>query len=279
MPFRQPACDGVPIMSAVTAMARLLALVGAIAALAAVEANATCQPVAGRTPLLKPAAFAPAAVKPNFVRITFIGHASFEIESPEGVKIVTDYNAYIRAPRPPDIITMNNSHDSHFTSLVDPAIPHVLRGWDPAGEIARHNVRLKDVHVRNVPTNLAESGGRWSNGNSMFAIEVVGLCLVHISHLHHVLSKEQLADLGRIDIAFAPIDGMWTMSHQELFEVLDQIKPTLIIPMHYGSWQGTQLFVQRASEKWKVGRHDSPTLEISSRDLPSRTEVLFLQGH
>lgn len=266
-------------MLAVTTVARLLALVGSIVVLVAGQARATCQPVASGSPLLTPAAFSPAAVKPNAVRISFIGHASFEIESPEGVKVVTDYNAYIRAPRLPDIVTMNNSHDSHFTSHVDPDIKHVLRGWDPAGGIARHNVRLKDVYVRNVPTNLAESGGRLSNGNSMFAIEVVGLCIVHISHLHHVLSKEQLAELGRIDIALAPIDGMWTMSHQELFEVLDQIKPTLIIPMHYGSWQGTQVFVARASEKWKVGRHDSATLEIGSRDLPSRTEVLFLQGH
>jgi L-ascorbate metabolism protein UlaG (beta-lactamase superfamily) len=266
-------------MGGATTAARLLALAGAMAAAAAGQARATCQPVAGHAPAVVKASFAPAAVKPNFVRITFIGHASFEIESPEGVRVVTDYNAYLRAPRLPDIVTMNNAHDSHFTSLVDPAIPHVLRGWDPAGGIARHNVRLKDVHVRNVPTNLAEAGGRWSNGNSMFAIEVVGLCVVHISHLHHVLSKEQLADLGRIDIALAPIDGMWTMSHQELFEVLDQIRPTLIIPMHYGSWQGTQAFVARAGAKWKVARHDGPTLEISARDLPSRTEVLFLQGH
>jgi L-ascorbate metabolism protein UlaG (beta-lactamase superfamily) len=262
---------------------RVLGFVGFLAAVlfAAVPAFATCQPVAERTPrLVWPAAFTPAAATPGKVRITFIGHASFEIESPEGVRAVTDYNAYVRSPRLPDIVTMNNSHDSHFTHFVDPAIQHVLRGWDTGSGVARHNLHLKDLHVRNVPTNLSElDGGRLTNGNSMFVFEAIGLCLVHISHLHHVLSKEQVADLGRIDIAFAPIDGMWTMSHQELFEVLDMIKPTLIIPMHYGSWQGTQVFIARASEKWKVGRHDSATIEVGYRDLPSRTEVLFLQGH
>jgi L-ascorbate metabolism protein UlaG (beta-lactamase superfamily) len=251
----------------------------AVGLLAAATAHATCQPVAERAPRLWPASFNLAAA-PDKVRITFIGHASFEIESPEGVRAVTDYNAYVRSPRLPDIVTMNNSHDSHFTQFVDTDIKHVLRGWDTGSGVARHNVHVKDLHVRNVPTNLAEAGGgRLTNGNSMFVFEVVGLCIVHISHLHHVLSKEQVADLGRIDIAFAPIDGMYTMSHQELFEVLDMIKPTLIIPMHYGSWQGTQVFIARASEKWKVGRHDSPAIEIGFRDLPSRTEVLFLQGH
>ena len=29
----------------------------------------------------------------------------------------------------PDVVTMNNAHETHWTALPDPAIPHVLRGW------------------------------------------------------------------------------------------------------------------------------------------------------
>src|SRR5262249_2782525 len=47
------------------------------------------------------------------VRLTFLGHASFLIESPQGVRIVTDYNGVIRAPATPDIVTMNNAHPTH----------------------------------------------------------------------------------------------------------------------------------------------------------------------
>jgi len=133
--------------------------------------------------------------------------------------------------------------------------------------------------VRNVPTNIQDWGGKLVNNNSMFVIETVGLCIVHISHLHHVLSKDQLRDLGRIDIAFAPIDGMWTMSHQELFEVLDAIKPMLIIPIHFGSMEGVQAFVAKADAMWKVCRHEGSSIELSFRDLPRKTEVLFLQGY
>jgi hypothetical protein len=39
------------------------------------------------------------------------------------------------------------------------------------------------------------------------------------------------------------------------------------------------VFIARASERWKVGRHDAAAIELGFRDLPSRTEVLFLQGH
>lgn len=241
-------------------------------------AFATCQPIAFAPPLLVPAAFTQtAAVPANHVRITFVGHASFLIETHEGVRALTDYNGYVTPSVLPDIVTMNNSHSSHYTDFVDPRIEYVLRGWDPAGGVARHNLSVKDLRVRNVPTNLRDWGGKLSNGNSMFVFETADLCIVHISHLHHVLSKEQLADLGRIDIAFAPIDGSTTMSHDELFEVLEAIKPQLIIPMHF-SFGGVEAFIARAKERYPVKFHDSPTIEVSFASVPRKPEVLFLQG-
>lgn len=218
------------------------------------------------------------AVPSGSLRITFIGHASFEVESPEGVRVVTDYNGYVSPSRVPDIVTMNNAHDSHYTDFVGKDIKYVLRGWDPNGGVARHNISFRDVRVRNVPTNLSMIDGRLTNGNSMFVIEAEGMCVVHISHVHHALSPEQLRELGFIDVAFAPIDGMWTMSHEELFEALDKIKPRLIIPMHYGSPGGVQAFVARAKTKYRVREHDSSSILVNLRMLPREPEVLFLQG-
>ena len=54
-----------------------------------------------------------AAASEGTVSITFLGHASFLIESPGGVRVVTDYNDMIRAPMTPDIVTMNNAHTTH----------------------------------------------------------------------------------------------------------------------------------------------------------------------
>lgn len=250
-----------------------------LAPAAAGPAAASCYPMAWQRPSFVPAAFTPRAVPAHHLRISYVGHASFEVESPEGVRIVTDYNGYVRPPRQPHIVTMNNAHNTHFTDVVEEGIKYVMRGWDPAGGVARHNLKFRDVRVRNVPTNLSDWSGRLRNGNSIFVIESVGMCVAHISHLHHVLSKEQLRELGRVDIAFAPIDGMWTMSHQELFEVLDQIKPMLIIPMHFGSLGGTEAFIARARPKWPVKRHTGTTIELTFRDLPRKTEVLFLQGY
>ena len=245
----------------------------------AVPAGATCLPVASAPPLFVPAAYAPRlAVAPHHLSITFVGHASFVIETAGGVRALTDYNGYVEPAAPPDIVTMNNSHDTHYTDFVDKGIKFVLRGWDPKGGIARHNLMIKDMRIRNVPTNLNEWNGKLSNGNSMFVFESADLCVVHISHLHHVLSKDQLRALGRIDIAFAPIDGQMTMSHQELFEVLAAIKPVLIIPMHYGFGGAVEAFIERARHIYPIRQHDSASIEVSFRSLPRKPEVLFLQG-
>lgn len=247
---------------------------------AGAPALATCFPIAAAPlPVLKASFQRIAAVPADHIRITFVGHASFMIESATGIRVLTDYNGYIPLPETPDIVTMNNSHDSHYTDVVPDTIKHVLRGWDPAGGIARHNLFLKDLRVRNVPTNLTDITGRLANGNSMFVIESADLCVVHISHLHHVLSREQVGELGRIDIAFAPIDGWMTMTHSELFRVLAQIRPKLIIPMHYGYGGAVEEFIAKARALYPVRRHDSDTILISQAKVPRRTEVLFLQGY
>src|SRR2546430_5765266 len=100
------------------------------------------------------------ALNSEQVRLTYVGHSTFLIESPQLVRIATDYNDYVRSPLRPDIITMNHAHSTHFTDHPDPAIKHVLRGWGPTpDQPARHDIAVKDVRVRNVPTNIRDLGG------------------------------------------------------------------------------------------------------------------------
>lgn len=87
-----------------------------------------------------------------------------------------------------------------------------------------------------------------------------------------------MGELGRIDIAFAPIDGFMTMSHSKLFRVLAQIRPKLIIPMHYGWFGAVEEFIEKAKALYPIRTHDSDTTLFSQAELPRRTEVLFLKG-
>jgi hypothetical protein len=62
------------------------------------------------------------ALNSDQVRLTFLGHATFLIESPQLVRIATDYNDYVKSPVLPDIVTMNHAHNTHYTDHPDPAI-------------------------------------------------------------------------------------------------------------------------------------------------------------
>src|ERR1700757_4967747 len=115
--------------------------------------------VAADRPRILPAAFQLAALADGEVRLTYVGHSTFLIESPRHVRIATDYNDYVRPPVLPDIVTMNHAHSTHYTDRPDPGIKYVLRGWAADEKPAEHDVTYQDVRVRNVPTNIRDWGG------------------------------------------------------------------------------------------------------------------------
>ncbi len=155
--------------------------------------------------------FSRAALRQDEVSLTFVGHATFLIETPDGVRIATDYSDGTRPPVTPDVATMNKAYSTHFSSSPDPGIEHVLKGWNPAGGHAIHDLTVQDVRIPNVSTNIRSYGGATEyDGNSIFVFETVQLCIAHLGHLHHTLSPEHLRKLGRIDVLLVP----WTAATQ-----------------------------------------------------------------
>lgn len=214
------------------------------------------------------------------VEITYLGHSSFVIRSPKGVTAITDYNGVERGLVPPDIVTMNHAHSSHYTDFVEPGVKHILRGWTTAeGGYPRHDVRVKDMRVRNVATNIRGLGGGTEfAGNSIFIYEVGELCLAHLGHLHHQLTKDHLGRIGAIDILFVAIDDGYTMPQEDYAKVIEALKPPVIIPMHYfGQNQVDKFLALMARQGYTGVEHPSRTIRLSKRTLPRR-RIIVLQG-
>ncbi|TMJ45348.1 MAG: MBL fold metallo-hydrolase [Alphaproteobacteria bacterium] len=214
------------------------------------------------------------------VRLTYVGHSTFLIESPRLVRIATDYNDYVKPPVLPDIVTMNHAHTTHYTDAPDPAIKFVLRGWNDDGSQATHDLSFQDVRVRNVPTNIRDwAGGTERYGNSIFVFEVAQLCIAHLGHLHHTLTKQQLDDIGRLDVVLAPVDGTYTLDLDGMMEVLHALKAPLMIPMHYFSAFTLERFLDRVRQSWEVEVNETPSIVLSRAKLPKDPKVLVLPGH
>jgi L-ascorbate metabolism protein UlaG (beta-lactamase superfamily) len=236
--------------------------------------------VAQNGPRAFPAAFRLAALAGDQVRITYVGHSTFLLESPRVVRVATDYNDYVRPPVLPDIVTMNHAHSTHYTDSPDPGIAHVLRGWaSEYGKPVRHDLQVKDVRVRNVPTNIRDyGGGTERHGNSIFVFEIANLCIAHLGHLHHTLNQQQMNEIGRIDAVLVPVDGSYTLDLEGMVEVLEGLKAPLMIPMHYFSAYTLARFLDRMREKFDVEMAETPSVVISKTTLPAKPKVLVLPG-
>lgn len=269
-------CPILPIFAA-TAFALLTALSGGAQAAAPDRCLAMAQGPGPR--LVQPASFRLAQLGAGQIRISYIGHSTFLIESAAGVRIATDYNDYVKPQVVPDIATMNRAHDTHYTNVPDPGIKHVLRGWSFEGGAAQHDLTERDVRVRNIPTNIRDwQGGTSAYGNSIFVFEVAGLCVAHLGHLHHTLTVQQLAQVGQMDVVLVPVDGSYTLDLEGMVEVLKALKAPLMIPMHYFSSYTLDRFLARIGDAFEVKRQEVPTMLLSRASLPTRPQVLVLPG-
>jgi L-ascorbate metabolism protein UlaG (beta-lactamase superfamily) len=239
-----------------------------------------CLAVASAPGQIVPASFRRIALKPTEVRLTFIGHATWLIESPGDVKIATDYNDYIRPPVVPDIATMNRAHISHYSMFPDPGIKHVLRGWNPEGGPAKHDLTVADVRVRNVPTNIRDwNGGYVPYGNSIFIFEIAGMCIGHLGHLHHTLTEHQISQIGQLDVVMVPVDGSYTMDVAGMVDVLKALRARLILPMHYFNPYTLNRFLDRIRESFAVETAGQSTIVVSQQTLPGEPKVMVLPGN
>ena len=221
-----------------------------------------------------------AQLKPGDVRLSYVGHSTFLIETPRGIRIATDYNDYVRPAVIPEVVTMNRAHTTHYTNSPDPSIRHVLRGWNPDGGAAQHDITVEDVRIRNIPTNIRSySGGTDVWGNSIFVFEVANLCIGHLGHLHHTLTTQQLAQIGQLDIVLVPVDGSFTLDVAGMIEVLKALKAPLMIPMHYFSSFTLERFMHDARQVFEVETSEVPTVVVSRTSLPKTPKILVLPGN
>ncbi|MCF6445044.1 MBL fold metallo-hydrolase [Nereida sp. MMG025] len=218
---------------------------------------------------------------PEFsVRIHYIHHASFLIQTRGGIDVATDFTGFLgRTELIPDVVTMNHAHETHFTQFPDPAIPHVLRGWATADGGNDHHLDLGEMLIRNVPTDIRSrfDAGVERNGNSIFVFEAEGLCIGHLGHLHHEPTAQQYAALGRLDVVMAAVDGGMTVDLPTMIRILKRLKSSVVIPMHWWGESNLQRFINGMTDEFDVIDTQGPSIEVSLRSLPDRPTVMVLR--
>jgi len=242
-----------------------------------------CLAMANAPPRATPAGLREAAAKADEVAITYVGHSTYYIDTPGGVRIATDFSGAYTTGRLPDIVTMNRAHSTHYTLFPDQRIPHVLHGWGDDGQPAKIALRVGDVYIRNVTTDIRRYYGDDSSaemikdGNSIFIFEVAGLCIGHLGHLHHKLDDSHFAAIGRLDIVMVPIDGTYTMSLDGISDITRRLRASVVLPMHRFATP-LEEFMQKIGQQFEIDVRNERTLNISRETLPGTPTVIILKG-
>lgn len=216
------------------------------------------------------------------VTITYAGHSTYYIDTPDGVTVATDFSgAYTLGGRLPHIATMNRAHTTHYTLSPDPRIQHILHGWGEGGQPAKHNFAISDIYIRNVTTDIRafrfDAEALQKDANSIFIFEVAGLCIGHLGHLHHPLDETHIAAIGRLDIVMVPIDGGYTMSVEGMSELTKRLRSSIVLPMHRFDTPLSD-FHRRMGGQFEMELRPSRSLTVSLGSLPKTPTIIVLDG-
>lgn len=212
--------------------------------------------------------------------ITHIGHSCFKIQG-EKVTLVTDpFDSSIGLKMPKiqaDIVTVSHDHYDHantqrIVGVSEQERPFIIKG---PGEY-----EVKEVVILGIESFHDNQKGKVRGINTIYFIEIDGLKLVHLGDLGHLLEEEHLEKLGEVDILFVPVGGGFTLDYRKAVEVIEQVEPKTVIPMHYKT-PDLNLDIDKIDKFLKevgIKEERMARLKISGKDLPEEKKLIILEN-
>jgi len=168
------------------------------------------------------------------MKIKWYGHAAFLITSDQGVKVIMDpYESgayggqltYGKIQDHADIVLTSHDHADHNDVKSLPGSPEVVKGSG--------SKTVKGISIKGVPTYHDPSKGSERGANVIFSFVVDDIRVCHLGDLGHVLSDQEVAEIGPVDLLMIPVGGYYTIGPKEATRVAEQIRPKVLIPMHF----------------------------------------------
>ena len=262
-------------------------VLGLAVLLSAQVAGAICNPNLVRSidkgPILARAGaslgkLANASVKPDIglgqYHVRWFGHSSFAMRSGTGTRVVADPNFDVTPGIAADAVTVSNDHYTHNNTEAVRGNPLVLRGitldqrWQPVRK------KVKDIVVVNLPS--ARNYDFTRIANSIFVFEMGSLCIAHLGNIGHLLTEKQQKFLRRVDVMMIPIDARNNLGFGDLVKVIEQVKPPIVLPMHYDDPHQAEYFASFLDGRYPVRPQADSRLVLTRRMLPKSTELFIL---
>jgi len=211
------------------------------------------------------------------MHITWYGLSCFKLQSKD-LTIITDPYGKESGLMPlrtkADIVFVSHNHSNHNNIDSIKNDPFVIDG---PGEYER-----KGIYVKGIASFHDDKNGEELGPNTIYIIEIEGIKVCHLGDLGHPLSSKQVERIDKVDILLAPVGENTTLEVDKLMDVINEIDPRIVIPMHYkipkvkDKLSPVGKFLSEiAQEKTKP----EPKIVIKAKDLPSdETKVILLEN-
>lgn len=213
--------------------------------------------------------------------IEYLGHSSFLITAASGTKIITDpfdpnlygddftYKTFNGAA---DIVTISHDHRDHSGANIVKGKPIIIRG--------NGKFFAKNATIFGVKTWHDGVHGSLRGKNTVFAITIDEITIIHFGDLGHILTADQAAEIGSADVAMVPIGGYYTIDAQQADTVVKQVDAKIVIPMHYKTEKcsfpiaDVEAFI---NSKQNVSIQNTSSIQITKDTIPSEQKIIVLR--
>lgn len=203
--------------------------------------------------------------------ITWYGHSCFRLESKD-ISILIDPFSKDIGLRPPkikdNIVLVTHQHYDHNNLEGLSRDSFVIEG---PGEY-----EVKGVYIKGIQSYHDKSQGRERGLNTIYVIRMEDMIFAHLGDFDEdKLSEKQVDEIGNVDVLMLPVGGVYTIDYKEAVEVVNQIEPKIVLPMHYKiaglnlNIEGSEKFLkeigltpEKADKNYKLQKKNLPAEEM-----------------
>jgi len=209
------------------------------------------------------------------MEISYLGHSSFRIRTKTGVVVTDPFSSEmvgLKFPRvEADIVTVSHQHKDHNQASAVDGEPMVI---SLPGEY-----EIKGISFFGYASFHDESQGAERGENTIFVIEAEGLRVCHLGDLGATPAAKVMEEIIGVDVLMVPVGGKYTIDAKEAIELVNQIEPSYVLPMHYKTVAMTDLADLESflSEMGAEKAEKLDKLTVTKDKLPEETKVVVLE--
>ena len=217
----------------------------------------------------------------NKVSIKYFLQAFFSLSDKNTTIFIDPYNKLGDLTPPvlkatPDILLITHEHPDHNN-----------RGYSTNETFEIHNpgeYDIRSVIIEGISTFHDKKNGEERGFNTIYSINFNGINFVHLGDLGVKLNKETIEALGVVDVLFIPVGGFFTIDYKDAVEIVRDINPSIVVPMHYKTEKTSQLpidGVEKFQEEFGGFQEEVDSLDLTENDFDNEefeTRVIIFKS-